>query len=130
MGQPDRTWTAAVEARQQLLALSLRRRRDHSGAAPEPVTPGEEPRILEARLRRLGRHQDLRRGLDRQVFRQLQQKVPRPRRLALLYSRLQQDDSPAMERDRRIGQTITVGCSTADRTRREGRHYRAGRLGV
>jgi hypothetical protein len=68
--------------------------------------------------------------LDRHVFRQLQQKVPRLRRVMTLYSRLQQDDPPTPERDRRIGQTITLGCSKADRTCGEGRHYRAGRLGV
>jgi hypothetical protein len=68
--------------------------------------------------------------LDRYVFRQLQQKVPRLRRVAMLYSRLQQDDPLAMERDRRAGQTIAFGRGKADRTRGKGRHYRAGRLGV
>jgi hypothetical protein len=61
--------------------------------------------------------------LDRQVFRHLQQKVPRPHRVALLYSRLQQHDPPAVKGDRGIGQTITLGRGKADRTGGKGRHH-------
>ena len=65
MGQPDRTRTLVVQARQNLRGLSVLGRRAHPGAAPEPAAPSEKLRILEPRFRRLGWHHDLRQGLHR-----------------------------------------------------------------
>jgi len=72
LGQPDRTRTLVVQARQNLRGLSVLGRRSHLRAAPEPAAPREKLRILEPRLRRPRWRHDLRQGLHRGVTGKLQ----------------------------------------------------------
>ncbi len=151
VGKAARHRWPAIDARQHLLAPSVRCSLAQTGDAPQLVAPTEQPHVLEPehlpadRLRHICRRQNFARSSNRQVLRQAQQEIPRMDsrplgrsvietvpvlRHRIVDRPLHQDDLLAKPRHRRVHDAVAVGCGEADRPRRERRHHRAGHLVV